>query len=47
MREPAGINPVARAAGVLVALLGTYHQEVAVSVRKSAVTRRTNETLNP
>jgi hypothetical protein len=28
MREPAGTDPVARAPGVLVALLDTYHQEV-------------------
>jgi len=28
MREPAGTDPVARAAGVLVALLDTYHGEV-------------------
>jgi hypothetical protein len=28
MREPAGDDPVARAAGVLVALLDAYHREV-------------------
>jgi hypothetical protein len=28
MREPAGTDPVARAAGMLVALLDAYHSEV-------------------
>ena len=28
LREPAGIDPTAHAAGVLIALLDTYHHEI-------------------
>jgi hypothetical protein len=40
MREPVGTDPVARAAGVLVALLDAYHMRSAVSAHEQRAARR-------